>query len=153
MRILGVDPGERRVGLALTDEDGEMAFPFKTVQRRPGKEAEAAEAVAAEAREHGVTRIVMGLPLHLDGREGTASRRARRFGALVEERAGVPVVFYDERLTSAAAERSLRSLGVRGTRRRDVVDQSAAALLLQGYLDQGRGATWADDAEASRVDD
>jgi len=151
MRRLGVDPGERRIGLALSDEDGRVAMPLRTVVRQ-GDGAEAVRAIAEEARRSEVCEIVVGLPLALDGTEGISARRSRAFAARVGRLASVPVVMWDERLTTAAAERSLREAGVRGKRRREVVDQAAATLLLQTYLDhlehrEAGGSTWDPETE------
>lgn len=134
-RILGVDPGARRIGLALDDEaSGAMALPHGVVERGVDDRA-AAQKVKAALGELELSVAVVGLPLRLDGTEGTAARRARRFGAALEVALGVPVEFWDERLTTVAAERTLREMGVRGREQRRVVDETAAALLLQGYLD------------------
>jgi putative Holliday junction resolvase len=145
VRILGVDPGSRRVGLALSDEDGRVALPLDTLERRG--EDEAARAVAARARVEGAGAIVMGLPLDMDGSEGAAARRARRFADAVSRAGEVPVVLWDERLTTVAAERALREAGVRGKDKKRVVDQAAATVLLQGYLDAQarRGGEESDD--------
>jgi putative Holliday junction resolvase len=88
-----------------------------------------------------VALLVVGLPLRLDGTEGEAARRARAFGEVLGAAFGVEVAFWDERLTTVAAERSLSEMGRRGTKRREVVDQSAATILLQGYLDANTGGT------------
>ncbi|MFW6051563.1 MAG: Holliday junction resolvase RuvX [Myxococcota bacterium] len=134
MRRLGVDPGERRVGLAVADDDVGVAVPLRTV---PGG-ARAVREVKRAAEEEGAEALVVGLPLRLDGSEGTAARRARRFGDAIARETGLPVEWWDERLTTVAAERSLAAAGVRGRDRRRVVDQSAAALVLQAYLDARR---------------
>lgn len=91
--------------------------------------------IVALVRETGAERIVVGLPLTLDGVEGQAVRRTRAFVAGVEERVDVPVVEWDERLTSVAAERSLIEADVRRDKRKQVIDQVAATMILQGYLD------------------
>lgn len=145
MVVMGLDPGERRVGIALGDDETGMALPRETLER--GRDLEAvARAVAERARQEGAERIVVGLPLKLDGTEGLAARRARAFGTAVEREAGLPVVYWDERLTTAQAERSLGEIGVRGRDRRRVVDQAAAALMLQSYLDARDDRRWRDDA-------
>jgi putative Holliday junction resolvase len=95
----------------------------------------AALAVADEVRATGAGEVVVGLPIRGDGTEGESARRARDFARRVEEIASVPVVLWDERLTTVAAERSLTEAGVRGRKRKKVVDQAAATLILQGYLD------------------
>ena len=134
-RILGVDPGARRIGLALDDEaSGKLALPHGVVERGVDDRA-AAQKVKDVLGELEVTVAVVGLPLRLDGTEGTAARRARQFGVALEEALGIPVEYWDERLTTVAAERTLREMGVRGQKQRGVVDETAAAILLQGYLD------------------
>ncbi len=139
MRVLAVDPGERRVGLAATDESGAIALPLRTLHREGESTRTTAGRIAEAARRIGAERIVMGLPLRLDGSEGLAARRARALGTELNERFGLPVEYWDERWTSVQAEASLRRAGIRGRRRRDVVDQAAATLLLQSWL-AARGA-------------
>lgn len=133
-RIVGIDPGSARIGLAISDELGSIAFPRETIQARGGYQ-DAARRVREALSEDEISLAVVGLPLRLDGSEGEAARRARAFGEILGEALGVEVVFWDERLTTVAAERSLRDMGRRGSKSRDVVDQSAATILLQGYLD------------------
>ena len=146
MRILGVDPGSRRIGLALSDEDGRIALPLDTLVRAGD---DAAQAVADRARDEGAREIVIGLPLEMDGTDGPAAKRARRFATAVERASGVRVVLWDERLTTVAAERALREAGVKGAAKKRVVDQAAATLLLQGYLDaRGEGRKWREDDDA-----
>jgi putative Holliday junction resolvase len=136
MRLLGVDPGARRIGLALSDEDGEIASPHSTVQVQ-GQERALREVAAAAARLE-VGCVVVGLPLRLDGSEGEASRRARQFAQRLGELTQLPIVMWDERLTTLSAERALAEAGVRGSKQRQLVDRVAAALLLQSYLDAQR---------------
>lgn len=142
-RIVGIDPGEARIGIAVSDENGSIAFPRATVAARGGH-AEAARKVREALAGEEISAVVVGLPLRLDGTEGEAARRARAFGAVLGRALGVDVEYWDERLTTAAAERSLREMGRRGRKQREVVDQSAAALLLQGYLDAKSGEKWKD---------
>jgi putative Holliday junction resolvase len=94
--------------------------------------------IAAEVRTHGVDEIVLGLPLRMNGLEGPEAKRARRLGKELASRAGVKVVMWDERLTTVAAERELRSAGLRSDKKKAVLDQAAATLLLQSYLDARR---------------
>ncbi len=134
MRVLAVDPGERRVGLAISEGIGSLALPLDTLERRgEGTEATAARIAAVAAREQ-VGHIVVGLPLRLDGREGLAARRARALGEAIARHARLPVEYWDERLTTVQAEADLRRIGVRGARRRAVVDQAAATVLLRSWL-------------------
>jgi putative Holliday junction resolvase len=136
MRSLGIDFGERRVGLALSDPTGTLASPLATLTRRTGKRPPVA-AMAEAATEHGVDQIVIGLPLTLDGLEDAWCEEIRRVGGLLAERTGLPVHFVDERFSSTVAERRIRASGLpRGEReRKDRVDAGAAAVILQAYLD------------------
>jgi putative Holliday junction resolvase len=140
-RIVGIDPGEARIGIAISDEDASIAFPRETVLARGGL-AEAATRVREALADDEISLAVVGLPLRLDGTEGEAARRARVFGDALAAALDVEVVYWDERLTTVAAERSLREMGRRGTKQREVVDQSAATILLQGYLDANKGGMW-----------
>jgi len=142
-RIVGIDPGEARIGLAISDEDQTIAFPRETIPARGGT-AEAVSRIRQALSDEEISLAVVGLPLRLDGSEGEAARRARAFGHALGASLGVEVAFWDERLTTVAAERSLREMGRRGSRQREVVDQSAATILLQGYLDAKKSETWKD---------
>jgi putative Holliday junction resolvase len=142
-RIVGIDPGTARIGIAISDEEGAIAFPRETVSAR-GSDEDAARRVHEALAGEQVSVVVVGLPLRLDGSEGEAARRARELGAALHRALGMEVVYWDERLTTVAAERSLREMGKRGRKQREVVDQSAAALLLQGYLDAKSGGKWKD---------
>ena len=145
MRRLGIDHGKVRIGLALSDEEGRLALPHRTVTRRGKALAEVIAEIAAEAARAEVREIVVGLPLDMEGTEGDAARHARAFARHLEKAVEAPLVLWDERLTTVAAERSLREIGVRGRARKDVVDQSAAALLLQSYLDAQADTSWDDE--------
>jgi putative Holliday junction resolvase len=142
-RIAGIDPGQARIGLAISDETQSIAFPRQTLSARGGFEKAAAEVRRALVDED-VRTVVVGLPLRLDGSEGEAARRARAFGEALRSVLDAEVVYWDERMTTVAAERSLREMGKRGPQRREVVDQSAATILLQGYLDAKQGRAWRD---------
>lgn len=142
-RIVGIDPGEARIGLAISDEDASIAFPRETILARGGT-PDAVSRIRQALSDEEITLAVVGLPLRLDGSEGEAARRARAFGQALGASLDVAVVFWDERLTTVAAERSLREMGRRGSKQREVVDQSAATILLQGYLDANKSETWKD---------
>ena len=142
-RIVGVDPGEARIGLSISDEAQSIAFPRETIDARGGV-GQSVLRVKEVLSDECVERLVVGLPLRLDGTEGESARRARELGEALRTALGTDVVYWDERLTTVAAERSLREMGRRGPRRRDVVDQSAATILLQGYLDAKTGGAWRD---------
>ncbi len=132
--VLAVDVGTVRIGLARSDASGRIALPIETVAASPHDEA--CDRVARVARELRVVAIVVGLPLTLEGEEGVAARRSRRFARSLGSRVPCPVVFWDERLTTVVAEQALAAAAVRGARRKAVVDQAAATLLLQNYLDR-----------------
>jgi putative Holliday junction resolvase len=136
VRVLGVDMGERRIGLALSDPTGTVAQPLARIVLDEGRDA--AMAIAEAARTYGAERVVVGLPRHMNGQEGEGARRARAVAAELARLLGVTVALWDERLTTVAAERALREGGVSGRRRRDKVDKTAAALILQAYLDAQR---------------
>jgi putative Holliday junction resolvase len=137
MRAMAVDPGDKRWGVAVSDEDGEMAHPRPAIVLRaaPGAVPEALASLAKVARDEGVAVIVVGLPLELTGREGIAARKARSLAAEIARATARPVALWDERLSSVAASRSLRTQGLSAKKQRGKVDSVAAALLLQAYLD------------------
>ena len=135
-RILAVDPGSKRVGLAVSDPTQTIASALSTEAAEPESDLPARLAVIAAELE--AERIVVGLPRELNGRRGPAAAAAERLAARLRAVAGVPVETFDERLTTAAAERSLIETGAKRAERRKAVDRVAATLLLQGYLDRAR---------------
>jgi putative Holliday junction resolvase len=139
VRVLAIDPGSVRLGLALSDPSGTIAQPLSVLGRR--SEAEDLKALAELVREHQVETIVVGLPRTMNGRLEAAAQAAQAFGARVEQVTGRPVAYWDERLTSVAAERYLIEQGKRRGKRRQEIDRMAATLLLQGYLDYQRRGT------------
>jgi len=142
--VLALDLGERRIGVAVSDPAGVIASPHTVLVRQADREADH-RAVADLVAEVGAERVVVGLPLSLDGTEGPAARAAREEAGELAAAVGVPVEVHDERLTTVTAERALREGGRRGRKQRHkqretVVDKVAAAVLLQSWLD-GRGST------------
>lgn len=133
-RVLALDLGARRVGLAVSDPSGLIAQPAGTVERR--STAQVLEVIAGLVERLGVERIVVGLPQNMDGTEGKAARSARRFGALLQRRTARPVEFWDERLSTVEAERILSP--VSPGRRRAARDSVAASLILSAYLQRRR---------------
>jgi putative Holliday junction resolvase len=135
MRALGLDVGSKTIGVAMTDEVRIGAHPL-TVLQRVGHSGDAA-AVAALIGEHGVTDVVVGMPFELSGKLGHRARRVQAF--IVALRAALPAAVelheHDERFTTAEAERVLVAADVSRARRRDVIDQQAAALILRAWLD------------------
>jgi putative Holliday junction resolvase len=135
-RILGLDLGQSRIGVAISDPDRRMAVPVGTVRTGAPEDV---KAIASLVREHEIAAIVVGQPLSLSGRKGEAADHAEKFAQALRDFLGVPVFLQDERLTTVQAERLLGESGVRGRDRRRVVDQAAATLILQAYLDRNRG--------------
>lgn len=132
-RVLALDFGSRRIGVAVSDPLGITAQQLSAIRREGDRKD--IEAIAKLAVEYGVETVVIGLPMHSDGSEGTQAARARAFGEKVRDRLGVPVETWDERMTTAQAERHLIEAGVRREKRKEVRDSLAAALLLQCALD------------------
>lgn len=146
MRRLGVDPGAKRVGLAWCDHDLSIALPLKTLAA--GNQLMAL--VRAEIETLGVEEVIVGLPLQMDGSESEGARRSRKLAQQIEQLSAVRVILWDERLTTVAAQRSLRDAGIGARDQKDKVDQAAATILLQSYLDSFTEARW--DAEPMHHD-
>ena len=134
-RVLGLDLGQSRIGVAISDPEGRVAVPLGTIRTGAPQDV---KAISAVVRENGVALVVVGLPLAMSGHRGEAADHAEKFAAALEGVLAVPIVFQDERLTTVQAERALSDAGMKGRRRREVVDQSAAAIILQSYLDGRR---------------
>lgn len=134
---MGVDWGERRIGIALSDPTHTLASPHETVVRRRGKRPPLA-ALERVARAHDVEGLVVGLPLTLSGEEDAWCEEVRRVGDELGRRLEIDVTYFDERMTSVEAERGIRSAGHGRSRREDKsrVDAAAAAVILQRYLDR-----------------
>jgi len=135
-RVLAVDPGSRRVGLALSDEARLLASPLRTLEAEPASTL--SERLAAVAREVGAVELVVGLPRNLDGSSGAAAASARSLADQLKRSTRLPVSLHDERLSSVAAERHLVAQGVRRERRKGLVDQLAATLILEAFLERKR---------------
>ncbi len=135
MRVLGVDLGSVRVGIALSDATGTLASPLNVLART----ADLHERVAGLVEEHEVGAVVIGLPRSLDGRERRAARTVRSEVRQLAGRLGVPVHLQDERLSTVAAHAGLATAGRTARQRRGTVDSSAAAVLLQSWLDSPAG--------------
>ena len=134
-RVLGLDLGDARIGVAVSDDDRRLAVPLGTIHT--GAPADL-KAIAKLVEDHDATAVVIGLPLSMTGEHGAAATKAESFAGALRSFLHVPVVLHDERLSTVEAERVLRSAGVGGRERRKVVDRSAAAVILQAWLD-GRG--------------
>jgi putative pre-16S rRNA nuclease len=135
-RVLGLDLGDARIGVAISDPDRRLAVPLGTVHvgQPPGE----LKAIAALVTEQEVVQVVIGHPRSMSGRPGPSATHAEAIAEALRAILPVPVALQDERLSTVEAERSLRQAGVRGRDRRAVVDRTAAAVILQGWLDAHR---------------
>ena len=149
MRILGLDYGSRRIGVAICDELGMTAKGVVTLVRK-NREADI-ETIAELIRRHDVERIVIGYPLRLDGSEGIQCEKINRFIRRLEMRFTFPIIRWDETLSTKEAEELLRERGIRREKWRGVVDRIAASVILQGYLDAIASEEKAD--HSSRTDE
>jgi putative Holliday junction resolvase len=141
MRSLGIDFGERRIGLAISDPEGRLAVPLTTLERRNDRSV--IREIAEIARREGVGRLVLGEPVGLDGQRGEAAERVRRFGNRLAGITGLPVRLIDESLTTVEAQNRLRAAGIDPRREPERIDAVAAQILLQEALDSepGPGST------------
>ena len=134
-RLLGVDYGSVRVGLAVSDPERRIASPLTTYPRRDREQDARYFRKLAEDEEVG--GVVVGLPVHMSGQEGGKAAEARQFGKWLAELTGLPVAFFDERLTTVEAENYLLAAGLTSKQRKERRDRVAAQILLQAYLDAG----------------
>src|SRR5262245_53720514 len=134
MGVAALDVGDARIGVAVADDLGVSVRGVGVVSRKGG--AHDLTAVERMLAPHGVSQVVIGLPLNMDGSEGRQAARVRAFGARVAAHLGLPVHFWDERLTTFEAEDRLRGAGVKAARRRELIDQVAAEVILRSYLDR-----------------
>ncbi len=141
MRIMGIDFGEKRIGIAMSDPLGITAQQVKVID---GKDVEGLLRIMKEyeslgsARDEGVSEIVVGLPKTLKGELGIAAQKVLDFVEILKQKVSIPVITWDERLTTVAVERTLIMAGLTREKRKKVIDKSAAAYILQGYLDRRR---------------
>ena len=133
MRILAIDHGTKRMGIALSDELGMIAQPLKFIEAEPF--AKFLDRVKEILREKQVELILVGMPRNMDGSYGPAALKVQEFVAVLKDAVTIPIKTLDERLTSVQAHRFLTEAEVRGRQRKDKVDKSAAAILLQNYLE------------------
>lgn len=133
MRILGIDYGTVRTGVAMSDPLGMLAHPLEAFKISSMKEL--IEAIAAFSLKNGVEKIIIGLPRHMNGDESDSSRKVRELAAELEKKLNMPILLYDERLTTSAAEKLLIETDVSRKKRKEKIDSLAASIILQGYLD------------------
>ncbi|HEY9557258.1 MAG TPA: Holliday junction resolvase RuvX [Acidimicrobiales bacterium] len=137
MRVLGLDLGTKRIGVALSDSAGTMATPYDTVHRS-GDRRRDHRRIAELAVEAEVEAVIVGLPLSLDGSDGPAAKKARREAGEIGRATGLPVELWDERLTTVTADRELMAMDLKADARRRMVDMVAASVMLQAWLDHRR---------------
>ena len=139
MRVLALDVGDKRIGVALSDPSGLLATPLTTIKR--DEHTSDIEEVLRLAGEHDAGEVIVGMPISLSGRMGAQAELTARFAAALADRASIPVNSVDERYSSVQAERLLRESGVKPSKNRARVDAAAAAVILQSYLDSRRAST------------
>src|SRR5215470_14594274 len=137
-RLLGLDVGEKTIGLAVSDSDFKVATPVETIRRT--KFAADATRLAQLIGERGIGGLIIGLPVNMDGTEGPRCQSVRQFAANLLARLDLPLAFWDERLSTAAVTRAMLDADLSRRRRGEIVDQLAAAYILQGLLDRLAGA-------------
>jgi putative pre-16S rRNA nuclease len=147
VRILALDLGDARIGVALSDETATLASGLATL-RSSGPRRDA-QAVAALVRERGVGEVVVGMPFRLDGSVGSRGEQVKAFAERLRRSLAVPVVLWDERLSSFAADELLAEAGVKRRERKSRIDRAAATLILQGYLDTRKSAALAADGSGA----
>lgn len=133
-KLLGVDFGDTRTGLAICDPSRLIASGIGYIS--PGGIEKCAAAVAEAARAEGVSAIIVGLPVNMDGSEGSRAARCRKFARLLEEQSGLPVAMMDERMTTMTAARYLDETGTHGKKRKTVIDTLSAQIILQNCIDK-----------------
>ncbi len=146
MRALGLDLGDVRIGVAISDADGTVATPIETIKRARKWHVDHG-AIAHLVAEWEAEIVVVGLPLSLDGTEGPAVRKVKKELGHLRDTLAVPVETYDERLSTVTAERALKEQNLRAQERRAVIDQVAAAVILQAWLDHRRSADQTDTSD------
>ncbi|HLE08445.1 MAG TPA: Holliday junction resolvase RuvX [Thermodesulfobacteriota bacterium] len=133
MRIIGLDVGEKRTGVAISDESALIAQPLKVIERKSGEKV--IEEILKIADSYGADEIVIGVPYNMDGSVGKAARGVLKLASLLKEKTGLKIIEWDERLSTVAIEKVLISADVSRKKRKGVVDKLAAAYILQGYLE------------------
>ncbi|AIE60841.1 Holliday junction resolvase RuvX [Bacillus methanolicus] len=138
MRIMGLDVGSKTIGIALSDELGWTAQGLETIKINEDENEFGFDEVGKIIKENDVGKIVVGLPKNMNGRIGPRGEASKYYASELEKRFGIPVILWDERLTTMAAERVLLEADVSRKKRKKVIDKMAASMILQGYLDSIR---------------
>ena len=138
--VIGIDLGERRIGVSVSDSERRVAVALTTLEKER-KTSDRIRRLCRLAEQKQSDQFVLGLPLNMDGSEGESAQKARAFGERLGEKSGLPVAFVDERLTTVQAQRALYESEISRDRRKAVVDEASAVLILQSWLDsRGRSA-------------
>jgi len=133
MRIMGLDFGTKRIGVAISDPECSMAHPLETVQvRNDGAHMEHLKAIA---HEYDISKVVIGLPYNMDGSIGPSGEKVIAWSEQIKNKLGLPVIFWDERLTTSQAHEFLMGLNIKGKKRKHIVDKIAAGIILKDYLE------------------
>lgn len=136
MRLLALDYGERYVGTAITDELGVIAYPLESIQRKEANKLRKTYARIEEiVKEYNIEKIIVGLPLNMDDTESRMAESAKKFASDVERRTGIPVIMWDERLSTYTADDILKETGVNYKDRKRYVDKLAACFILESYME------------------
>lgn len=133
MRFLGLDYGTKRIGVALSNPEGTLALPLETIAIKP--DGSHVRAIKAIIEAYLVDKLVVGLPYNMDGSIGSRAEEVLKWAGELEGLLGLPVVFWDERLSTSEAHERLMEISIRGPKRKSIVDRIAASIILQGYLD------------------
>ena len=133
MRTLGMDLGTKTLGLAISDKQGIIASPYKLIKYNNIEEA--VNEVLTIIEKEKIENLVLGLPKNMNNTEGDRCEKTKEFKELLEKRCNLPVILWDERLTTVAADNSMMEMGIRRENRKEYVDEIAAIFILQGYLD------------------
>ena len=149
-RLMGLDLGTKTIGLALSDVERRIATPLETIRRT--KFREDAAALLAHATKHAVAGLVLGMPLNMDGSEGPRVQSTRAFARNLAQLTPLPIVYWDERLSTAAVTPTLRAADASRARRDELVDKMAAAYILQGLLDRLAALQRQEEADEDRLE-
>jgi len=133
MRTLGLDYGSKRIGVALSDPEGIMAHPIRTIHVK--SDGSHIRDILTIIHTYQVTKVVIGLPYNMDGSLGNKGEEVMKWGRYLEQALGLPVVFWDERLSTSEAHEMLLAVNIKGRKRRVIIDKIAASIILKGYLD------------------
>lgn len=134
MRMMGLDVGEKRIGVALSDDTGTFVFPFTTIVRTASEKADL-RSIVRIIEEEGVSKVIVGIPIMLSGKEAIQAEKIRAFADKLAKRLRIPLEYWDERYSTVEAERLLIDAGKSREARKNIIDKAAAAIILQSYID------------------